>query len=281
MARLPDMEGQLIAEHHTAQKTKTTKNNAHSLHQSCVSLHKVSMTELMPKPPISPVKFKSNSQRNRCGSAISIIPKEARGKKKESFECEEPKSPKVTCIGQIKLKHRKGYRGITSNQRVERGPRDQPKWEAKLSLQALKRFFVGTKEGTIPGSSDTICCSAPDTPVQEPHAVVKLFKSEGVHMDMAHEGSRREPEKYEKLYELKQSQNAGARPEGIDEEEAATQYSQSALIGDLKKIDPLPKPASMNGPSQINLWKRRSLMVPPKALDVNCNNIRPSILEIS
>eukprot|EP01018_Ginkgo_biloba_P012243 Gb_04971 [translate_table: standard] len=128
--------------------------------------------------------------RNHYGSSISIIPKEARGKKKEIFECEEPKSPKVTYIRKIKLKHTKGYRGITSNQRVDRRPRDQqPKWEAKLS-QALKRFFLGIVEGTILGSSDTTYYSAPDKSIQDPHAFVKLFKSKGVHMDMDHERSR-------------------------------------------------------------------------------------------
>ncbi|KAF7140211.1 hypothetical protein RHSIM_Rhsim06G0012200 [Rhododendron simsii] len=59
-------------------------------------------------PPFSPDKLKHLTGKGFSGQFMSIIPAEARGKPKNSttttFEVQEPTSPKVSCMGQIKHK---------------------------------------------------------------------------------------------------------------------------------------------------------------------------------
>lgn len=59
-------------------------------------------------PPFSPDKLRPHAGKNFTGTFLSIIPVEARRNTKNSttatFEAQEPTSPKVSCMGQIKHK---------------------------------------------------------------------------------------------------------------------------------------------------------------------------------
>ncbi|XP_042508256.1 uncharacterized protein At1g76070-like [Macadamia integrifolia] len=110
-------------------------------------------------PPISPGpekrpenwnKFKANPGKGFSGPIISIIPAEARRKSRSgSFDVTEPTSPKVSCMGQIKHKHKKlkNKKKNTVKSKSLPSPRDFYKLESspgeakKKPSSAIRRIF--------------------------------------------------------------------------------------------------------------------------------------------
>lgn len=71
-----------------------------------------------PKRSDVPIKPKSHLYKGFSGPIISIVPEEARKKiRSSSFRAHEPTSPKVSCMGQIKM-HKKTTKNITKNKHV-------------------------------------------------------------------------------------------------------------------------------------------------------------------
>lgn len=86
-------------------------------------------------------KIKANAAKGFSGPIISIIPKEARKKVKNgSFESQEPTSPKVSCMGQIKHKQKihKAKRVSPPRPPQEAEPKPQP---IKKKPSTMKRLF--------------------------------------------------------------------------------------------------------------------------------------------
>lgn len=100
-------------------------------------------------PPFSPVKLKPHAGKGFSGQFMSIIPAEARGKPKNSttatFEAQEPTSPKVSCMGQIK-KHKKKTNIITKDKHVSLPTNFKPgnsNDEAKKKALGFGKLFGG------------------------------------------------------------------------------------------------------------------------------------------
>ncbi|XP_010266908.1 PREDICTED: uncharacterized protein At1g76070 [Nelumbo nucifera] len=112
-------------------------------------------------PPFSPgrdkrsensSKFKSNIGKGFSGPIVSIIPVEARTKSKNgNFDSQEPTSPKVSCIGQIKNK-KKMCR--SKSKRVAPPPQDSrhvsvlpPRDTKKKPSSTIRSIFHGVRTG--------------------------------------------------------------------------------------------------------------------------------------
>lgn len=100
-------------------------------------------------------KFKANTGKGFSGPIVSIIPAEARRKPKNgSFDDQEPTSPKVSCMGQVKQKKRICKANCNS----------PPKREKKQSFK-IGRMFRPAKRvhksdadiGTSPGPAPSLC----------------------------------------------------------------------------------------------------------------------------
>ncbi|KAA8528783.1 hypothetical protein F0562_036138 [Nyssa sinensis] len=105
-------------------------------------------------PPFSPNrdnKMKTHVGKGFSGPIISIIPAEARRKpKNSSFATQEPTSPKVSCMGQIKLKH-KHKKKIKKTKQAVSLPKDfkpaPSPVEAKKKPSTIRNIFSSAKPG--------------------------------------------------------------------------------------------------------------------------------------
>ncbi|KAJ8618215.1 hypothetical protein MRB53_014401 [Persea americana] len=102
------------------------------------------------KPPFSPgreknsIKLKGHTAKGLSGPIISIVPSEARRKSKNgSFREQEPTSPKVSCIGQIK--HKK---------KICHAKRVPPPIQDRKKIFAVGRVFRGAKAGRRKSDAD-------------------------------------------------------------------------------------------------------------------------------
>ncbi|KAG8377993.1 hypothetical protein BUALT_Bualt08G0091500 [Buddleja alternifolia] len=105
-------------------------------------------------PPFSPGRDKHKAHTNKgfSGPIMSMIPAEARTKSR-SFETAEPTSPKVSCMGQIKIKHKnkicktKKHASLprelnrVSSSRPEKVTKTKPELKKKPSASGLKKIF--------------------------------------------------------------------------------------------------------------------------------------------
>ncbi|XP_068640937.1 uncharacterized protein At1g76070 [Aristolochia californica] len=92
--------------------------------------------------PFSPGRDKFRAGKGFSGPIISIIPAEARRKTRNgSFDAQEPTSPKVSCIGQIKHK-KKIYKG-----KCAAPPAVKEKSKKGKSYSAIGKIFRGGKPG--------------------------------------------------------------------------------------------------------------------------------------
>lgn len=87
-------------------------------------------------------KLKAHAGKSFSGPIVSIIPAEARRKPKNgSFDAQEPTSPKVSCIGQIKQKKKKKI----GKPKCKSPPKDHKKKQFKIG-----RIFHGGRRTSQP-----------------------------------------------------------------------------------------------------------------------------------
>lgn len=82
------------------------------------------------------------------GPIVSLVPKEARQKKKsdaEAFDDEEPTSPKVSCIGQVKHKKSKG----NADKNKSKGAKKKPPIKISQSLNGREEDKMRKKPSAI------------------------------------------------------------------------------------------------------------------------------------
>ncbi|KAJ0039669.1 hypothetical protein Pint_28584 [Pistacia integerrima] len=93
-------------------------------------------------PPSSPV-----ARKGFTAPTISMIPKEMRRKPKtESFVAQEPTSPKVSCMGQVKNKKKKNMSKTQPVVVSQESPRIPSPKEMKKKPFANRKSFNGTKQ---------------------------------------------------------------------------------------------------------------------------------------
>lgn len=268
---------------------------------------------------------RSFSGRGYSGPMISIVPKEAREKKRDSgFESQEPTSPKVSCIGQVKLKKKMSKAKVKEKDRTGDRDRDRPvlrineiksehsslrgvkalqlkkfftisreKKPAQTvsdsefipeagvpSLGRLKRFSSGRHRGVSLENvfQDSVQVDFTCSPTNksedssdEDWADVKKYASHDQELESP-KNEDEDPELESPTNENEDQELENPKNEDEDQklENPKNQDQGQKLIfhSDTLLSEPLPKPAAtVVQPSEINLWKRRSVAA-PGALDL-------------
>lgn len=238
--------------------------------------------------------------RGFSGPLVSIIPQEAREKKEDNgFESREPTSPKVSCIGQVKLKKvrcqakvrpntkekpkdiQHGNRPVLQTKEIESEPASSPGQAKASKLKKLLHMSREKKaEQPVSRAEPTAAAVVPTL------GQLKRFSSgrdKGATLANIYQDSIRGDSTYNgdvKRYAWDDSEVRNPKNEYRNEalishsgpllRKPLPKPANEALIsqsGPLLRV-PLPKPAMANGqPSEINIWKRRSV-APPMALDL-------------
>lgn len=220
-------------------------------------------------PPFSPgrdkradgsSKLKSHLHKGFSGPIISMIPAEARGKSK-NFERQEPTSPKVSCMGQIKHKKKmckkqaslpKGFKPVLPPQpeRISKARSAGPAAELKKKPAGLMKMFSGRRksDASIDGGKPPLSERAPSL------SQMRRFVS-----------SRDTFANFD--WSVSQIAPADGGDFHSDEDRGYSDGEDDAVI-------PFSAPILMAGGlgleprKEINLWKRRT-MAQPKPLQLN------------
>ncbi|PIA35494.1 hypothetical protein AQUCO_03500096v1 [Aquilegia coerulea] len=191
-------------------------------------------------------KFKA-CQKGFSGPIISMIPVEARIKSNsgKTFDAQEPTSPKISCMGQIK--HKKKSKIVAPNPitppiREEKKPKTSNK--PKRSASSLRNIFGG---GSKQGRKSDASAEKPTGTDRAPSlSQMKRFSSGRdalVDFDWKYYSEREDSDDEE------------------DEDDVIIPHSAPILIGSGGLVGLEPR-------KEINLWKRRT-MDPPKPLQLN------------
>ncbi|KAF8022656.1 hypothetical protein BT93_F0235 [Corymbia citriodora subsp. variegata] len=263
----------------------------------------VSSISFFQNPPFSPSRDKRSSSelinRTKCrlrshvgkgfsGPLISLIPKEARAKNENDrdFDANEPTSPKVSCMGQIKHKNktekswpssadkRSSFSSSASSsfsklrRDVDKPPRPGNSHELKKQSSTLKRIFNRARGGNKKKPTDTSRnnCRKPPLLVDRAPSLsqMKRFASGRDAMASfdwsAEVGSVLDADHrdYHHYYSDEERSDRGQ-----EEEEVIIPFSAPILIGGGGGIRVNPQPRK-----EINLWKRRT-MAPPRPLELH------------
>lgn len=223
--------------------------------------------------------------RGFSGPIISMIPDEARRKPKkgsydEQAQEEEPTSPKISCMGQIKHKSKKNKnleKKNVNNKRVstpvkESKPVTWSPREVKKHASAIKRIFSGsiTKgrksnassvdhdhdfdhfKSTLPDKAPSLSQMKRFASGREPFANFDWAAAQVAPVDAEHQNS---------LYSNDQEE---------EEEEVMIPFS-APIIGGGGSGSGVP--INLQPRKEINLWKRRT-MAPPRPLELHTTMIR-------
>ncbi|KAG6704729.1 hypothetical protein I3842_07G147200 [Carya illinoinensis] len=230
-------------------------------------------------PPFSPgrdkrseintTKLKAHAGRGFSGPIISMIPDEARRKPRNGgmYETQEPTSPKVSCMGQIKHKKK-----IKKAKRAAPPPQDQVKAvsstssphrrDVKKHASAIRRMFSGK---TKPERNSDVISPAAEEPAGIPSDRVPSLSQ------MKRFASRRNSlpdfdwtanqitiiDRDHRNYYSDEERDREESDQ--EEEEVMIPFSAPMMIGGGVPLEPR---------KEINLWKRRT-MAPPRPLDLN------------
>jgi len=211
-------------------------------------------------------KLKNHAGRGFSGPIIPMIPDEARRKPKNggSFDSQEPTSPKVSCMGQIKHKKKmikKAKRAAPAPlppQKVKAvATSTSPPRELKKHASAIRRIFAGAKPAGRKSDASVDYNNKPVLPDGAPClSQMKRFASgrdslsdfdwmaQIAPMDRDHRNYYSDEERGESDEE---------------EEEFMIPFSAPMMIGGGVPLQPR---------KEINLWKRRT-MAPPRPLQLN------------
>ncbi|XP_058090888.1 uncharacterized protein At1g76070 [Magnolia sinica] len=211
-------------------------------------------------PPFSPSsdkrtenlsKLKTHQGRGFSGPIISIIPAEARRKTKNgSFDEQEPTSPKVSCIGQIKHKKKmcKAKCSMPS-------PKPERKPDKKASFK-ISRILRGSGGATKPGrKSDADAHVVAQSALAPSLGQMKRFASgRDTLSDFDWKSYGGPPADRHREY-YSDDDRAGSDD---DDDGFIVPHSAPLVMGG---------PVTFVGPrKEVNLWKRRT-MAPPRPLE--------------
>uniref|UniRef100_A0A5B6YUU1 Uncharacterized protein n=1 Tax=Davidia involucrata TaxID=16924 RepID=A0A5B6YUU1_DAVIN len=221
-------------------------------------------------PPFSPSKdkrcadnankLKTHVGKGFSGPIISIIPAEAlRKTKNSSFEAQEPTSPKVSCMGQIKHKHKtkinKKTKQIVSLPKDFKPVVSSPTpSEAKKKPSNIQNIFSSAKAG---GRKSDIFSSAkpPLLPDRAPSlSQMKRFASGRDKLTSLDWAAQIAPVDSDHRNYFSDEESEG------EEEEVIIPFSAPILVGGSGVV--------LEPRKEVNLWKRRTT-AQPRPLQLN------------
>ncbi|XP_030527346.2 uncharacterized protein At1g76070-like [Rhodamnia argentea] len=234
-------------------------------------------------------RLRSHVGKGFSGPLVSLIPNEARAASKNDrgFDVNEPTSPKVSCMGQIKHKHktkksqspsadkRSSFSSSTSssynklNRDADKPPRQSNSRELKKQSSTLKRLFSRARGGNKKKGSDASgnnCRKPPLLPDRAPSlSQMERFASgrdAQASFDWSAEFGPVLDADHRDYYHYYSDEE---RRESDQEEEEEVIIPFSAPIpaagGGGGRVNPQPR-------KEINLWKRRT-MAPPRPLQLH------------
>lgn len=250
----------------------------HDQKQKKLAKHKNKILNLLPKsasivafhqnPPYSPSRdqkrqemnkqLKSHIGRGFSGPIISIIPEEVRRKSKSGHYQEEPTSPKVSCMGQIKLK-KKLKKSKSSLPILTSYDHHQSK-PVKPTGSAIRRMFSSTI--TVSKTADKKLNSNSEdnnkaSSMVIPDRVPSLGKLKKFSSGRDHHLSN-----LDWTAQIASDDQKNSYSDNDEErEEIKIPFSAPLGIGRLGLPTLQPK-------KEINLWKRRT-MAPPRSLQLD------------
>lgn len=225
-----------------------------------------------------------NSRGNyyNSGPITSVILQEARSKSKNSrFETKEPTSPKISCMGQIKIKHGKNKNknknkiGMEPNKKPAVVP-SLPHRESRKKSSAAMLFMSGRKSD----ASSVEASGVLDPPDRAPSlSQMKRFASSRETLskfDWTNPTTTQAKEKnHRRRYYYYSDEDRGnystddeEEEEEEEEEEVRIPFSAPLTFGGGGGGGGAGPRAALEPRKEINLWKRRT-MAQPKPLQLN------------
>lgn len=221
----------------------------------------VAATVIFQNHPFSPGREKRfhHNHKGFSGPIISIIPAEARNKKSNSeTNQEEPTSPKVSCIGQIKQrKNLNKSKKKECPKSLEKNPSNKKK-KSSSSSNFRNIFQRRRKIDVSKNSSDIICEVENRAPCL---SQMRKYASgrEGNLSNFDWKNVQITPDDHRKYYsdDDRDDYRDGDEDEDEDEEEVIIPFSAPILVG----RDNRPN-FTLEPKKEINLWKRRTMTKP-------------------
>ncbi|KAL5557802.1 hypothetical protein UlMin_034013 [Ulmus minor] len=210
----------------------------------------------------SSTKFKSHGGRGFSGPILSMIPDEARRKPKNgSYETQdqEPTSPKISCMGQIKhkknkIKKRVSGPKIQEPKAVTSSPRD-----VKKHALSIRRMFSGSKpERKSDACPDDHVNIKPTIPDRAPSlSQMKRFASGREKFSSFDWSAQVTPvDAHQGISPYSDTDREGS---DLEDEDVKISFSAPLTVGG--------GPVCLQPRKEINLWKRRT-MAPPRPLQL-------------
>ncbi|XP_059636645.1 uncharacterized protein At1g76070 [Cornus florida] len=217
-------------------------------------------------------KLKTNCGRGFSGPIISMIPMEARRKSKNSsFEAQEPTSPKISCMGQIKHKHKQRHSNNNNNvkktKKIVSLPKDfktvssQPEVKKKLSSSSTIRNIFGGVKSRRKSDHSADHHKPPAVPDRAPglSQMRRFASSRDTFANFDWTAPQVAPVDSDHRNYYSSDEDRG-ESDG-EEEEVVIPFSAPILVGGGGRVALEPR-------KEINLWKRRT-MAKPRPLQVN------------
>ncbi|CAA3025105.1 uncharacterized protein At1g76070-like [Olea europaea var. sylvestris] len=194
-------------------------------------------------PPFSPGKDKLKPR-----FSVSMIPAEARRRSKNSnFETQEPTSPKVSCMGQIKHKKKLSKKHLSLPKGFKPALAPPPAPQLKKNPSRIRNIF---KPAAGRKSDASVDYNKPPLPDRAP-CLSQMKRFASTRDTLAN-------------FDWTKTQIAPEQGEFDSDEEGIIPFSAPIMVaggGSMVALEPR---------KEINLWKRRT-MVQPKPLKLNVN----------
>ncbi|KAI3960672.1 hypothetical protein MKX01_003846 [Papaver californicum] len=216
-------------------------------------------------PPFSPGRENNNKLKSHVNKGFSgqLIPDEARRKSssnERSFDStQEPTSPKVSCMGQIKLK-KKVYNSKSPNKEEQ----DHQKKKKKRIIKSKEKPSKTSEQVVLPAPTSS------KNSKEDNHKKFDSLVSSNKKPSLAHTKAAPSLDQMKRFASGRESlANFDWRDfdggDGQEEEdEVFIAHSAPLMMGGGGRVDMEPK-------KEINLWKRRTA-TPPKPLQISVTN---------
>eukprot|EP00268_Persea_americana_P022829 TRINITY_DN22626_c0_g1_i1.p1 TRINITY_DN22626_c0_g1~~TRINITY_DN22626_c0_g1_i1.p1 ORF type:complete len:242 (+),score=53.83 TRINITY_DN22626_c0_g1_i1:169-894(+) len=198
-------------------------------------------------------KFKANAGRGFSGPIVSIIPAEARRKAKNgSFDGQEPTSPKVSCIGQIKQKKKICKPKCNS----------PPPKQAHKKLQfKIGRIFHGARRTSKPDVEDTP--SPAPVPAPSLGQLRRFTSGRSVFADFDWKAPGGDVSSHRGYYSDEERDGRDHDDDDDDDHDFAVPHSAPLVVGGGVAFGPR---------KEMNIWNRRT-MDPPRSLQLKVKDM--------
>ncbi|KAL0432321.1 UNVERIFIED_CONTAM: hypothetical protein Slati_2566400 [Sesamum latifolium] len=213
------------------------------------------------RPDVNAHRLRSHLNKGFSGPIVSMIPAEARGKCK-NFETQEPTSPKVSCMGQIKHKKKisrkkhvslpKEFKPVSRSQPDKTNRATGPASKLVKKPSGIKKFFVAGR-GSDDGSKDQ---AEPSVPAPSLSQMRRFASSRETFANFDWTTAQIVPEEDREFFSDEERGDSDA------EDDVIIPFSAPIMVGGgVAGLELEPR-------KEINLWKRRT-MARPQPLQLN------------